>query len=123
MTRRRTRRRASEAEQAQAAHALLSAIIDQSEAGTDAAHLRYELPQSCDQRMWGGVTMRLIAEGIIIRVGDTHTRRAVAHGRRIGQYVAADISRARQYRDRLADQAARQRPTQMRLPGMEVADD
>jgi len=85
MTHRRSRRRASEAEQAQAAHALLTAILDQDEAATDDAHRRYELPSACDQRAWGAVTMRLLADGLIVRTGDQHTRRAVAHGRRIGR--------------------------------------
>lgn len=110
----RRRRRATAAEQAQAAYALLSAVIDMGEASTDDAHARYELPTSVDQREWGIVTGRMVAECIIRRVGDDHTRRRVAHGRRIGRYRTTDLERARQYRDTLAT-TARQRPAQREL--------
>lgn len=107
-------RRATAVEQAQMAHALLSAVIDGGES-TDDAHARYELPSSVEQRAWGAITTRLLAEGVLRRVGDAHTRRSVAHGRRIGRYVTADVDRARQYRDSLATTAARTRPTQRTL--------
>lgn len=113
--RHRRSRRASEVEQAQAAHALLTAVLESGEAATDDAHRRYELPQTVDQRAWGAVTMRLLAEGVISRTGDQHTRRAVAHGRRIGRYIAPDRDRAAAYRDRLAAQAAQHRPRQRTL--------
>ena len=104
-------RRATVVEQAQAAHALLSAVIDAGEASTDDAHARYELPPSVEQRAWGAVTTRLLAEGVLRRIGDSHTRRSVAHGRRIGRYQTPDADRARQYRDALTT-AAHQRPAQ-----------
>ncbi|MFM9965724.1 MAG: hypothetical protein ACKV2Q_31455 [Planctomycetaceae bacterium] len=108
-------RRATAAEQAQAAHALVSAVIESGEASTDEAHRRYELPPSVEQRVWGAVTTQLLAEGVLRRVGDVHTRRSVAHGRRIGRYVLANGNRARRYRDTLAATAARKRPTQRTL--------
>lgn len=49
------RRRATATERAQAAYALLSAILEQDEASTDDAHRRYELPGAVDQRAWGSV--------------------------------------------------------------------
>lgn len=107
-------RRATAAEQAQAAHALLSAVIDAGEASTDDAHARYELPPSVGPSSWGAITIRLLAEGVLRRVGDSHTRRSVAHGRRIGRYRTPDAERARQYRDRLATTAAK-RPAQRTL--------
>lgn len=100
-------RRATAAEQSQAAFALLSAVIDMGEASTDDAHARYELPPSVEQRAWGTVTIRLLAEGLLRRFGDHHTRRTVAHGRRIFKFQAPDTERARQYRDALAKAARR----------------
>lgn len=108
----RHRRRATAAEQAQAAYALLCAVIDAGEASTDDAHVRYELPATVEQRAWGAVTTRLLAEGVLRRVGDAHTRRSVAHGRRIGRYRATDTSR--DYLTTLTT-AARQRPAQRTL--------
>ena len=111
----RQRRRATIAEQTQAAFALLSAIIERGEASTDDAHRRYELPPSVEQRTWGSVTNRLLAEGVLCRVGDQRTRRSIAHGRRIGRYRASDLERARQYRDSLAVEAMAMRPIQKTL--------
>ena len=108
------RRRATAAEQAQATYALLSAAIDLGIITTDDAHARYELPLTVEPRTWGAVTTRLLAEGLLRRVGDHHTRRSVAHGRRIGRYRAPDAERARQYRDTLCVSAYR-RPTQREL--------
>lgn len=65
-----------------------------------------------EQRAWGAVTTRLLAEGVLRRVGDAHTRRSVAHGRRIGRYRATDTSR--DYLTTLA-KSARQRPAQRTL--------
>ena len=65
--------------------------------------------------MWGAVTTRLLAEGVLRRVGDVYTRRSIAHGRHIGRYVSADGNRARQDRDTLAAAAVRKRPTQRTL--------
>lgn len=113
-------RRATDAEQAQAAHALLSAVLGHGAAGTDEAHARYELPEAVDQRAWGTVTMRLTADGILQRIGDRHTRRSVAHGRRIGVYVAPDPERAREHCERLAAGAAR--PRERQLPLFDGAD-
>lgn len=109
----RHRRRATAVEQAQAAYALLSAAIDLGIVTTDDAHARYELPPSVEQRAWGAVTTRLLAEGLLRRVGDHHTRRSVAHGRRIGRYRTPDSERARQYRDSLTKAA--KRPKQQKL--------
>lgn len=94
-------RSASSAEKAQAAYALIMAVLEKGVASTDDAHGRYELPVAVDQRAWGAITMRLIAEGVLHRVGDTHTRRFVAHGRRIGLYYAPDQVRAQKYATRL----------------------
>ncbi len=98
-------RRATAADQAQAAHALVSAVIESGEASTNEVHRRYELPPNVEPRV-GAVTTRLLAEGVLRRVGDIHTRRSVAHGRRIGRYVAVDGNCARQYRDTLATAVA-----------------
>src|SRR5712691_4338429 len=83
-------RRATVAEQAQAAHALMCAVIESGEALTDDAHRRYELPPTVEQRAWGAVPTRLLADGVLNRVGDRHTRRSVAHGRRFGRYRTPD---------------------------------
>ena len=101
------------------AHALLSAVIDMGEASTDDAHRRYELPPIVEQREWGIVTGRLLAEGVLRRVGDSHTRRSVAHGRRIGRYRTPDADRARQYRDRLAASTTKKK----RMQGSLFPDD
>ena len=66
-----------------------------------------------EQRAWGAVTTRLLAEGLLRRVGDYHTRRSVAHGRRIGRYRTPDAERARQYSDALTKVA--KRPKQQKL--------
>ncbi len=58
------------------------------------------------------MTTRLLAEGVLRRVGDAHTRRSVAHGRRIGRYRATDTSR--EYIAMLAT-VARQRSAQRTL--------
>jgi hypothetical protein len=109
------RRRATAAEQAKAAYALLSAAIDAGEfsTSTDDAHARYELPPSVEPRAWGAITTRLLAEGVLCRVGDSHTRRSVAHGRRIGRYRATDTSR--DYLTTLVTAATRRRPAQRTL--------
>lgn len=112
---RRTYRPATGAEQAQATHALLSALIDLDEASTDDAHRLYRLPDTCDQRARGAVVSGLLTSRIIRRVGDRHTSRRIAHGRRIGRYVLADRWQAIAMRDRLAASAARQRC----LPGID----
>ena len=114
-----TRRRATAAEQAAATHAFLSALIDLDEAGTDDAHARYELPSTVDQRCWGAIVSGLLASGIIRRVGDRHTSRRIAHGRRIGRYRLIDREQAIAMRDRLAASAARQRDRQPALPGID----
>lgn len=114
----RHRRRATAAEQAQAAYALLSAVIETGEASTDDAHRKYELPPSVEQRAWGAVTTRLLVEGLLLRVGDHHTRRSVAHGRRIGRYRTPDAKRCRTYLDTLTNTAAK-RAAQQTLFGSE----
>ena len=101
------------------AQALLSAVIDTGEASTDDAHARYELPPSVEPRAWGAVTTRLLADGVLRRVGDSHTRRSVAHGRRIGRYRTPDADRARQYRDRLAASTTKKK----RMQGSLFPDD
>lgn len=113
MTRRSRRpRRATAEEQSQMAHALLSAVLDGGES-TDDAHARYELPPDVEPRAWGAITTRLLSDGVLHRVGDLNTRRAVAHARRIGRY-RADAA-ATQYLDALATSAARPRATQRTL--------
>lgn len=116
---RRTYRPATGAEQAQARHALLSVLIDLGEASTDDAHRLYQLPDSCDQRTWGAVVSGLLTTRIIRRVGDLHTSRRIAHGRRIGRYVLVNRLQAIAMRDRLAASAARQRDRQLCLPGID----
>ena len=114
MARRASRfRRMTATEQAKMAHALLTVVIEKGEASTDDAHARYELPSGVEPRAWGAVTARLLAEGVIRRVGDSRTRRSVAHGRRIGRYRTPDAERARQYRDSLTKAA--KRPKQQKL--------
>ena len=85
-------RSATPAEKSQMAHALVSAVIDLGVASTDDAHCRYELPSTVEPRAWGAIITRLLAHGVLRRVGDAHTRRRVAHGRRIGRYHAPDIA-------------------------------
>ena len=114
-----TNRPATVTEQAQMAHALVSAVIDLGIASTDDAHQRYELPTTAEPRTWGAITNPLLADGVLCRVGDTHTRRRVAHGRRIGLYCAPDIDRARQYASRLLTAPTSRRARQMTLPGMD----
>lgn len=116
---RRTTRRATAEEQAQAAHALLSVLIDEGAAGTDDAHERYELPPSVEPRTWGAIVAGLLARGLIRRTGDRHTSRAIAHNRRIGIYVPVDRQQAIVLRDRLAAAAASERPRQLVLPGLD----
>ena len=106
---RRPKRKATDAERRQLEHAILSAVLTKGEAGTDDAHNQYELPDDVEPRTWGAITGGLQAEGLIRRVGDSHTRRRIANGRRIGRYVIADAKRARQRCDRLAASTARKR--------------
>ncbi|NQV29235.1 MAG: hypothetical protein HQ518_33185 [Rhodopirellula sp.] len=96
-------------------HALLTAILERGQAGTDDAHAMYELPETVDPRTWGSVTNGLQARGLIQRVGDSHTRRRVAHGRRIGRYIVTDRKLALKYCKRLARAAARKRRAQRSL--------
>ena len=112
------RRKATDAEMTQAAHALVSAVVALGVASTDDAHARYELPASVDQRAWGAVTTRLIADGLLVRSGDTHTRRGIAHGRRIGRYYCPHLARARQYAESMVVAAPPCRAVQRVLPGM-----
>ena len=112
-------RSATTIEQSQMAYALLSAVIDLGVASTDDAHQRYELPVTVEPRMWGAITHPLLADGVLCRFGDSHTRRRVAHGRRIGLYSAPDIDRARQYASRLLTATTSRRARQMTLPGMD----
>lgn len=111
-------RSATPAEKSQMAHALVSAVIELGVASTDDAHSRYELPSTVEPRAWGAITTRLLAHGVLRRVGDAHTRRRVAHGRRIGRYYAPNIVRARHYAG-LLTAAANRRECQRTLPGMD----
>jgi len=106
------KRRATDSERKQIEHALLTAILERGQAGTDDAHDLFELPETVDSRTWGSVTNGLQARGLIQRVGDSHTRRRVAHGRRIGRYVVTDRKRALSHSERLAKAAARKRPAE-----------
>ena len=112
---RRTYRKATATERQQLQHAVLSACLAKSEAGTDDAHELFELPEAVEPRTWGAVTGGLQAEGLIQRVSDSKTRRSVAHGRRIGLYRVTDTEHARQRCDTLAATAARKRPSQQTL--------
>ena len=117
----RPKRKATDAERRQLEHAILSAVLTKGEAGCDDAHDLFELPDDVEPRIWGAITGGLQAEGLIRRTGETHTRRAVAHGRRVGLYRVIDAELARKYRDRLAASTARKRPAQLSLP-LEDAD-
>lgn len=109
---RRTYRLTTGAEQARATHAL----FDLAEASTTNAHRLYRLPDSCDQRVWGAVVFGRLTSRIIRRLGDRHTARRIALGRRIGRYVLADRWQTIAMRERLA---ARQRDRQLCLPGID----
>jgi hypothetical protein len=119
MTRQR-KRKATDAERQQLEHAILSAILTKGEAGTDVAHDLFERPDDVEPRTWGAIAGGLQAEGLIRRVGDSHTRRSVAHGRRIGQYAIEDAETVQQRCKRLEASAARKRAIQRKLPGMEA---
>ena len=111
----RSKRRATNAEVAQAKHALLTAILLRGAASTDDAHELFELPNDVEPKSWGAVTGGLQAERLIHRVGELHTKRRLAHGRRIGLYQVTDVEAATRERDRLANSAARKRPAQLTL--------
>jgi hypothetical protein len=102
-------------EMKQIEYALLTAILERGQAGTDDAHALFELPETVDPRLWGSATNGLQARGLIQRVGDSHTRRRVAHGRRIGRYIITDRKRALIYCRQLARMAARKRPAERSL--------
>lgn len=109
------KRKATDAERRQLAHAILSAVLTKGEAGTDDAHELFELPEDVEPRTWGAVTGGLQVEGLIRRIGESHTHRRVGHGRRIGRYVLANAGKAQQRCDRLAASAARKRPVMRTL--------
>lgn len=109
-------RKATEAQRAAMAHALLTAVLKHGTAGTDHAHALFELPLDVEPRTWGAVCGGLVASGLLVRVGDRHTGRAIAHGRRIGLYAAVDDTRLRHHVEKLATIAARRKPAQMTLP-------
>ena len=111
-------RSATSAEKSQMAHALVSAVIELGVASTDDAHRRYELPSTVEPRAWGAIITRLLAHGVLQRVGNAHTRRRIAHGRRIGRYCAPDIVRALKYASLLTG-AANRRECRRMLPGMD----
>ena len=107
------KRRASSIEVAQAEFALLSAVLELNQASTDDAHQRFELPNTVEQRAWGGITNRARADGVLRRVSDRHTKRKKAHGRRIGLWEAPDTQRVR---DRLQLlKKSKRRPCQQTL--------
>ena len=109
-------RKATEAEQAAMAHAQLTAVLKHGTAGTDHAHALFELPHEVEPRSWGAVCGGLVASGLLIRVGEMHTGRGIAHGRRIGLYAAVDMRRLEHHVKRLAATAAQRRPAQLTLP-------
>lgn len=112
-------RKATAAEKAQATFAFLDALINRGEAGVDDAHRLYELPPCVDQRLWGAIIAGLQAANVIRRVGESPTTRRIAHGRRIGRYVASDPIRVVALRDRLPTVAARKQDRQLVLPGFD----
>ena len=121
MTRQPTRQ-ATDAEQRQIERAILAALLTKGEAATtDDAHELFELPDDVEPRTWGAITGGLQAKGLIRRVGDRHTTRRIAHGRRIGLFRVTDAARARQRCELLAASAGRKRPAQLSLP-LEDAD-
>lgn len=111
----RSKRRATDVEVAQAKHAFLTAIRDRGAASTDDAHELFELPSDVEPKSWGAVTGGLQAERLIHRVGELHTKRRLAHGRRIGLYRITDLEVVSREIDRLAKSASRKRSTQMTL--------
>ena len=112
---RRSKRQATDTERKQIEHAVLSVVLTNGEAGTDEAHAQFELPEAVEPRIWGAITGGLLVKGLIRRVGETHTRRSAAHGRRIGVYAVTDAVQARKRRDVLAASAARKRLAQQTL--------
>ena len=98
---------------AQAEFALLSAVLELRQASTDDAYKIFELPESVEQRAWGGITNRARADGVLLRVSDRRTKHKIAHGRRIGLWEAPDTQRVRHRLQLLND--ANRRPRQQSL--------
>ncbi|MDA0284784.1 MAG: hypothetical protein O3B86_15670 [Planctomycetota bacterium] len=115
-------RKATDAERAAMEHAILTAVLRNGRAGTDDAHTLFELPDDAEPRCWGAVLNGLVASGLLVRVGDMHTGRDIAHGRRIGLYEAVDAERLNRHVERLAAAVAQRRPAQMTLPLEEETD-
>jgi hypothetical protein len=109
------RRRPTNSERAQLEYAILSVVLEQGAATTDDAHALYELPKGVDQRYWGAASAGLVARGLLRRVGEAHSRRVVAHGRRIGLFIAPNVARARRRLTTLAAIAARRSETLLTL--------
>lgn len=109
-------RKATDRERAAMEHAIATAVLKHGRAGTDHAHALFELPDDVEPRTWGAVCGGLVASGLLVRVGEKHTERAIAHRRRIGLYEAVDVERLRHQVERLAKAAAQKRPAQMTLP-------
>ena len=107
------KRQASPTEMAQAEFALLSAVLELRQASTDDAYKIFELPESVEQRAWGGITNRARADGVLLRVSDRRTKHKIAHGRRIGLWEVPDTQRVRHRLQLLND--ANRRPRQQSL--------
>ena len=106
-------RRATDAERRAMEHAFSSAVLRDGQAATDHGHARYEPPKDVEPRTWGSVIRGLQAKGLIRRVAEFHTQRAIAHGRRVGLFEAVDSERLRLHVERLAAATAQKRPAQL----------
>lgn len=92
-----TFRKATDDERQQMEAALLAAVVEYGVASTDDAHARFELPDDVQPKTWGTITGILKAKALLCRIGEVQTRREIAHGRRIGVYVASDADAVRRY--------------------------
>lgn len=90
-------RKATDAERQQMEAAFLAALLERGVATTDDAHSLFELDADVQPKVWGSIVGALLAMGFIQRIGETPTRRAIAHGRRIGVFIATDVEEVRRY--------------------------
>ncbi|MDA0810545.1 MAG: hypothetical protein O2945_23195 [Planctomycetota bacterium] len=90
-------RKATDAERQQMEAAFLAALLERGVATTDDAHSLFELPDDVQPKVWGSIVGALQAMGFIRRIGETQTRRPVAHGRRIGVFIANDVEDVKEY--------------------------
>ena len=108
-------RKATDAERMQMEAAFLVALVERGVATTDDAHSLFELPENVQPKVWGSIVGALQAMGFITRIGETQTRRPIAHGRRIGVFIATDVDDVKQYLGGLLRSLTRRRQTQLTL--------